>query len=235
MCDLKQDYVEDLRRISADAGVATFGVASMERMLEADAPKPAAKLKRFRYGISIGFRLSDALMETLVDGPNRQYAYHYRAVNRHLDQAVLLLTAKIQEHGYAAYPVPASQIIDWDENTGELSHIWVAYNAGLGWYGRNNLIIHPRWGARLRYATVLTDMPLPAGEPIARDCGDCYNCLNVCPAGAIGKSRAEYDLEKCRIQLCNFRNKRNIGHYICGICIKACPGTAHSGEKSDEN
>jgi len=224
MIETPKENFERLRKAAFERGAAVFGAASMLNLKKSELDTPAAELDRFPGAVSFGIRLSEAILDDLVDGPTRQYAYHYKIVNHALDSIGLVLTSMIQNRGYKAYPVPASQIIDWDANTGELSHKWIAYNAGLGWYGRNNLLVHPQYGARVRYATVLTDLPLETGSPLDIGCGDCYNCMEACPVGAIGRSRAEYNLEKCTAQVREFRNKRNLGHYICGLCIKACPG-----------
>ena len=220
--------LEHLRQAAWDRGANVFGAASMVNLTTEPHPPASPGLSRFPFAISVGIHLSDAIFEELVDGPTRQYTYHYKVVNYQLDSIGLILLTLIQEEGFNAYPVPASQVIEWDKNTGELSHKWIAYNAGLGWYGRNNLFINPKYGARVRYATVLTDMPLAAGNPMDKDCGDCYNCLKACPADAIGKSREDFDLEKCTAKIKEFRDKRDLGHYVCGLCIKACPGTRKS-------
>ncbi len=180
-------------------------------------------MARFPYAVCIGCRLSDSIIDSLVDGPSRLYAYHYRVVNRELDDMALRVTNAIQRMGYEACPVPSSQVIDWTRNLGHASHRWAAYHAGLGWYGLNNLIISPQHGARVRYVTVFTDAPLPAAEPLNRDCGDCRACIGACPVSAISERREDFDLAKCQEQLRFYRNTWNIGHHICGLCIKACP------------
>ncbi len=219
-----------LERTAMDGGACCFGVASVARMKSGSSELPAAKeLLDFPYALSIGLRLSDSILESLVDGPTRLYAYHYRTANRELDSIALRVTNEIQRLGYDAWPVPASQIIDWERSVGHASHRWAAYHAGVGWYGRNGLIVSPAYGARVRYVTVFTDIPLRAGEPLALDCGDCRACVAACPAGAIAERREAFDLAKCREQLRFYRNQWNIGHHICGLCIKACPGTRNPG------
>jgi epoxyqueuosine reductase len=228
-----KDAFSLLERVALDAGASSFGVASVEKMsLGSSIPPPAGEVAGFRHAVSIGCRLSDSIMDSLVDGPSRLYAYHYRIVNRELDAIALRVANAIQRMGYDACPIPASQIVDWESNVGHASHRWAAYHAGLGWYGRNNLIISPQYGARVRYVTVFTTLPLPEGQPLLRDCGDCRACIGVCPAGAIAETRADFELAKCQEQLRFFRNKSNIGHYICGLCIKACPGTRNTRESA---
>jgi epoxyqueuosine reductase len=221
-----------LEDVARAAGASSFGVASTERMKRTSStPPPLEELGRFSHVVCIGCRLSNAIMEQLEDGPTRLYAYHYRVVNKELDSIALRVVCEIQRMGYEACPVPSSQIIDWERNIGHASHRWAAYHAGLGWYGRNNLIISPEYGARVRYATVFTNMPLPEGKPLQEDCGDCRECIRVCPAGAIAERREDFDLKRCQEQLAFFRNKRNIGHHICGLCIKACPGKKSAPER----
>ncbi len=219
----KEDVFSFLERVALDAGACSFGVASVERMKSSspDLP-PVAELGNFGYAVCIGCRLCDHIIDSLVDGPTRLYAYHYRVVNRELDAMALRVANEIQRMGYQACPIPSSQITDWTQNVGHASHRWAAYHAGLGWYGRNNLIISPQHGARVRYVTVFTDMSLPEGEPSALDCGECRACIAVCPARAISEKREDFDLVKCEEQLRLYRNKWNVGHYICGLCIKAC-------------
>ena len=81
MTDLSQKNFEDLNRIASQLGAAVFGVASMENMSTEKLPDTARGLARFPYGVSMGIRLSDAIIDALVDGPTRQYAYHYRIIN----------------------------------------------------------------------------------------------------------------------------------------------------------
>ena len=220
----KQDNFNELAAIARRLGAAAFGVADVERMKADGLKPPIEELTQFSYGVSVGFRLSDALMETLIDGPTTTYRYHYRQVNAHLDRIALELTASVQAKGYDAFPVPSSHIVDWEQNTGHLSHKWVAHYAGLGWFGLNNLLVNPTYGSRMRYVTVMTNMPLTTGEPHKGSCGDCVDCLTACPIGAIGKTRDEFKLDLCTALLRKFRDEWKIGQQICGLCIKACKG-----------
>jgi epoxyqueuosine reductase QueG len=191
------------------------------------------------YAVSVGYRLSDPVMDSLVDRPTRTYQYHYRQVNLLIDHTLLLMLGKLHEFGYKGFPVPSSQIVNWEGGTGHLAHKVVASVAGLGWLGRNNLLVSPLYGARVRYGSLFTNAPLRltaqarqtpcvAGAEAAHssrfECGGCFACVSACPAGAIGKTRAEFDLEKCRQTLKGFEKSENIGSMICGLCIKACRG-----------
>jgi epoxyqueuosine reductase QueG len=183
------------------------------------------RFKNFSYAICIGYHLSKPIIENIKDKPTKEYFFHYRLVNSHLDNICLKITEFIQREDYSAYPVPASQIIDWEKQEGVISHKILAYNAGLGFRGRCNLLINPRYGARIRLASVLTDYPLEVDSPLNENefnCGDCKRCLEICPAGAIKENYKDFLLEKCKEQLKIFSKTENLSQYICGICVKAC-------------
>ena len=58
-----------------------------------------------------------------------------------------------------------------------------ATSAGLGWIGKNGLLISPDHGPRLSLATVLTDARLRPDEPIEHClCGECMLCIEHCPS-----------------------------------------------------
>ncbi len=180
--------------------------------------------ERLPFAISFGLVLSKGIMDTIVDGPHLLYLHHYRQLNYRLDMIAYLLSREIEKKGYVALPFAASQLIDWKNQKAHISHKHVGVVAGLGWIGRNNLLVHPVYGSHVRYNTVLTDMPLSAGGKPDRDCGTCMACVNECPAGAIKDEPSQFDHHGCYEMLTQFKNKRNLGHHICGICIKACRG-----------
>jgi len=74
-----------------------------------------------RSGVSMGVRLSDAVIDSLVDSPTLLYAWHYRRANLFLDRLAFEIPLYIQREGYSALPIAASQIIDWKGQTAHLS------------------------------------------------------------------------------------------------------------------
>ncbi len=180
--------------------------------------------KRYTYAISFGLLLSQGIVDTLLEGPNPLYLHHYRQLNYRLDMVAYLLGKEIEKRGHRALPFAASQLVDWRNQRAHISHKKVGEIAGLGWIGRNNLLVHPVFGSRLRYNTLLTDMPLVPDTPIQRGCEDCTTCIGRCPAQAIKEDPSMFDHQGCYDMLKKFRNERNLGHHICGICIAACRG-----------
>lgn len=203
-----------LQNLACKNGASIFGVARLDKEEEEKFGLP--------IGITIGVHLSEEIIRQIEDRPTKLYSYHYKQVNYLLDRIALLITDAIQKKKKKALPIPASQIIDWEGMKGSISHKKVAYLGGIGWIGRSSLLITEEFGAKVRLVTVLTDLELLCGKPKIRDCGECKNCISFCPAKAIKGSYEELDLKSCINQLEVFRKRDNIGHHICGICVKAC-------------
>ena len=208
----------------ADLDIDTFGVADMSLYGEEITGIGDLTVGELPFAVSFGIVLSRGILETLSDGPTQLYLHHYRQLNYRLDMIAYFLGRSIEREGFRAVPFAASQVVDWQRQRGHINHKKVGVMAGLGWVGRNNLLVHPVFGARVRYNTVLTDMPLEANTRLDEDCGSCMRCLEVCPAGAIRMEPSLFDHHGCYDMLSRFRKERNIGHHICGVCVKACGG-----------
>jgi len=205
-------------------GCSLFGVANLRVFPKEESLLSSGIFDQHPFAISIGYHLSDAILDDLEDRPTPLYFQHYQRVNILLDTVGLILTNAIQDLGYQAVAIPASQLLDWTTQRGHLSHKHVAQAAGIGWIGRNNLLVNERYGARIRLLTVLTNLPLRIGSPSLQNCGSCHACMTVCPAGAIRERREDFDHIRCYEQLKVFSKTLRFSHHICGICVKACQG-----------
>jgi epoxyqueuosine reductase QueG len=205
-------------------GVDVFGIGNMALYDRELVGINRSAVERLPFALSIGLVLSKGVLDTVLDGPNPLYLHHYRQLNYRLDMIGYLLSREIEKKGYKALPFAASQVIDWQNQKGHLSHKHIGVLSGVGWIGRNNLLIHPMYGAHVRYNTILTDMPLEAQGPLNIGCGECRACIDRCPAGAVKDEQSSFDHQGCYNMLTQFKNKRNLGHHICGICIEACKG-----------
>ncbi len=223
MDEEKENYSQ-LKEVALVLGASLFGVCDLSRLEGKILDLSPGVIKGLHRGISLAVRLSDKIIDSIEDRPSKLYYYHYRQINYFLDRIALGVTQFIQNRGWNALPIPSSQTIDWENRRGHLSHKEVAQQAGLGWIGRNNLLVNPDFGSRIRLVTVLTDFPILCDKTIEDGCGECADCLGVCPAGAIKDRVEDFDPLACFRQLDEFRRICKIGHHICGICVKACPG-----------
>jgi len=215
---------QEIRALARRYRLSACGVADLKRLCGRQPDVLGEVRGDFARAIVLGVRLHDAVLDGLADRPTPMYFHLYRQANYHLDRAAFELAGIAQSAGYAAVAIPASQVIGRNPMRGHLSHKLLGWAAGIGWIGRSSLLVHPDFGARLRYVSVLTDAPLQAGEPHRGSCGDCRQCIRLCPAGAIHESFEDFDLQACYNKLTEFRRMPGIGQHICGLCVKACPG-----------
>lgn len=105
--------------------------------------------------------------------------------------------------------------------------------AGIGFIGKNNMLIVPGHGSFCYLVEILTTAPLAPGlkRPIQEGCGDCEKCLEACPTGAL-KAPFLLDSRKCLSYL-TIESKSPIAPYMaqkmnrsffgCDVCQEACP------------
>ncbi len=213
-----------IKDLSLQWGGSLFGVADLHSLKRDEILLSPSLIQEHPFSISIGYHLSDSILEGIEHQPTPHYFHHYQRVNILLDTLGLIITSAIQQLGFRAMPIAASQIVDWKNQRGHVSHKHVARLAGLGWIGRNNLLVNETFGSRIRLVTLLTDLPLVTSLSRSKDCGSCRACLSVCPVGAISERPEDFDHLRCYEQLKHFSKTLHFSHQICGICVKACRG-----------
>jgi epoxyqueuosine reductase len=225
-------YTEKVKAAIVEMGADLVGVADLEplKTLRTDPPD---LLDSFSRAVSIAVQLPVAAFEMISDRPTPIYNSVYQTANRILDEIAFHAATLLQTDGSWSIPIPASQVLDREDWYGAISHKAVARMAGLGWIGKNLLLITPQYGSRVRLATVLTNDPLDVDTPLENRCGNCTFCRDACPVQAIkGVNTKDYyrdrdealSFSRCVDKLTGeFANLPEIGAPICGICIKACP------------
>jgi epoxyqueuosine reductase len=219
----KENY-ELLKSFALKEGASLFGVAETSAVKDKFHSLSPKALQGLDRAIAVAFHLSDRVLEDVVEGPTKLYFFHYQRVNMLLDELGLKINNFIQSQGWEALPIPASQLVDWEKQLAHVSHKHVAVQAGIGWIGRNNLLITPQFGARVRLITILTNMPLKADQPASFGCGDCYACLASCPSQSINEKPEAFDHMGCYHQIKALVKAAGISQNICGLCVKACRG-----------
>lgn len=105
-----------------------------------------------------------------------------------------------------------------------------AVRAGVGWWGKNSMVLAPGVGPWMLLGSVVTDAPLPRSQPMRRDCGSCQACLPACPTGAL-VAPGVLDARRCLAAWAQapgsippeYREAMGDRLYGCDDCIDACP------------
>jgi epoxyqueuosine reductase len=220
--DKEKNYLS-LKEFCEDKGADLFGIADISG-IKKDFVLSKGLIEKFDKAICLGVRLSETILSELQSIPTKLYFHHYKMVNASLDQLAFEAFRYIQKKDYLALPIPVSQVVDWKNLTAHLSHRQVGELAGLGWIGRNNLLVNKELGSMFRLVSILTDMPLKIDKPVKFGCGECRLCIQVCPAKAIGDDAQSFDRNKCFKKLKEFHDQHLVDQYICGVCVNACRG-----------
>ena len=148
-----------------------------------------------------------------------------------LEGIVTQLELTLQKHQAKYWIPPVAQ-----ENETELRALFsfktAAAHAGIGWFGKNDVIITERYGPRVRLSAVLIDEIFTSGQPITagRCPEDCTKCFEICPCGALKNRQWTMDTDRSEIidyQKCNRMRSafiRKLGRKnACGLCLAVCP------------
>jgi len=119
-----------------------------------------------------------------------------------------------------------------------------ALRAGLGWIGRNTLIINPRKGSFFFLAEIIIDVELDYDEPMTDYCGSCTKCVDACPTDAILGEGYVLDASKCisyaTIELKDeyipeaFSGQMEGWAFGCDICQDVCPWNRFSNPHEEK-
>jgi epoxyqueuosine reductase len=210
-----------------------YGTADLNGLID-------KKFGEFHFGISIGKRLNDNIIDDIINGPTIEYYNYYNQINIELAKIAENIKVEFKKANIDSIVIEPTFHTNskrfkkyLQTLTVDISHKMIATRAGLGWIGKTDLFISKDFGPRLRLISLLINRkPEVDSIPIEKSkCGNCKICVERCPPQAAnGKlwniqiHRDEFfDAHRCRKQCELAKKKLNIDGRICGICISVCP------------
>ncbi|PAU72902.1 tRNA epoxyqueuosine(34) reductase QueG [Vreelandella alkaliphila] len=162
--------------------------------------------------------------------PSRAYVSRYalgrdyhKLMRKRLAQLAKKIEQQVGAFGYRAF-VDSAPVMERA----------LAQKAGLGWFGKNAMLLNPKAGSLFFLGELYTDLPLPIDAPFTQEhCGSCSACRTACPTGAIVDDKV-VDSRKCISYLTielhgaiptEFRRAMGNRIYGCDDCQLVCPFT----------
>ncbi|PCI45960.1 MAG: tRNA epoxyqueuosine(34) reductase QueG [Moraxellaceae bacterium] len=156
---------------------------------------------------------------------------YHKLMRKRLKQLAQKIQQQIGEFGYRVFTDSAPVL----ERA-------LAEKSGLGWTGKNSLILNRHAGSYFFLGEIYTDLDLPVDQPTSAHCGSCTRCIDVCPTQAIVNSK-EIDSRRCISYLTieskgaipeQFRTAMGNRIYGCDDCQIFCPWNRYA-ELTQEN
>lgn len=124
------------------------------------------------------------------------------------------------------FPLEHKVMVD----TGALVDTAVARRAGIGFIGKNGLVISKEFGSYMYLGELITNLELETDSPVDYDCGDCTRCLTACPTSCLigdgsmdAKRCLSFQTQDKGMMALEFRKKIKTVIYGCDVCQIACP------------
>lgn len=185
---------------------------------------PASKNRGYSGALLIGIILSPGYISRLSK-ENIADCSEFSETESKTDKLAEWAADFIIAKGYKAFAQSERNLdlhgfYDEIKKTTPLPHKTIAVLTGLGWIGKNNLLVTTEYGSALCMSTVLTNAPLPTGNNpiVVPKCGKCTVCKDTCQTGAIHGAAWEMGVDRDLI----------VDVYHCNCCLKCladCPWT----------
>jgi len=218
----EMDYLKRHHELRANPANLLPGARSVVVVAQSYRPAPADE-KRYRN--------DDGTPHCRI----ARYAWgrdYHRVLREKLRDLVLTLRQALAEPFDSRICVDTAPIIERE----------VAAAAGIGWIGKNTMLLHPRLGSYIFLGEVVTTLELAPGQPMADRCGICTRCLHACPTRALHEPFA-MDAHRC-IAYLTIEHRGTVpaelaakmGDWVfgCDLCQEVCPFNqkASPGEES---
>ena len=214
----------EIKEKAVALGAEVCGIAGIESFAKAPAGfHPRDILPGAKCVIVFGKQFSKSVFAVKTNAP---YMLVRNKLLELVDEISVQLSYALESEGYTAVPIPSSEPYEyWDaqrrHGRGILSLKHAAQLAGLGYLGKNTLLINEKYGNRLWIGAVIADVQLAADPPNEGSCPDaCRICLDACPQSAL--DAITVDQMKCR-EICFSSTEGGGGLYACNLCRRECP------------
>ena len=237
----------DLEKTGLDNGLDAFGIAKADQFTKTLEILKARKEQGLHAGMNFTYRnpvrsttpamtMPDA--QSLIVGARSYWKTQEEAFDGSDPQGKVALYA--QENYYERLRKGLSAVADELESKGFKTIILIddnalvdreaAYQAGIGWYGKNANILIPKRGSWFVLGSILTNAAFEPNTPAKENCGPCTKCINACPTEAI-TSPGVIDSNRCLAWLVQspedfppeFREALGDKIYGCDDCQDVCP------------
>ena len=249
-----------IKKLAFSHGFEDVGIAKVERLTEEE--------QRLRKWLDNGYHASMSYMEQhfdkrldpalLVPDAKSVISLLY---NYHTEKSQVPDTYKVSKYAYGRdyhkvlkkklFKILDEIMLNTDcvnarvfvDSAPVMEKTW-AMKSGLGWIGKNTLLINPKKGSYYFLAEIILDIELEYDAPISGHCGTCTRCIEACPTGAIASEGYSLDASKC-ISFLTIENKEAIPDefdgkmsdfiFGCDICQQVCPWNrfAHTHNEPD--
>ena len=213
---------EQLKDVLYDCGADLVGIGDISKVENSD----------FNVGIAIAAALPKNVIIDLRTAPTKEYYDLYYSLNRKLNDIVTAGENYLLSLGYEAYAQTTDRVKINQDRATAIPHKTVATRAGLGWIGKNCLLVTSQYGPAVRISSLLTNAPLECNKAIdVSRCGECRVCVEHCPARALkgtlwntGVQREDIvNVEECyKKQNEIMYEHTGIEKDLCGKCFAMC-------------
>ena len=216
------NLTEELKNLLLTHGAGLVGIGNLKEIGECD----------YGTGIAVAVPVPGNIVRDLMEAPTKEYCDLYHTLNHSLNEIVMQGEKFLQERGFAAYAQTTDRVEIRSDRRTKLPHKTVATRAGLGWIGKNGLLVTEAFGPAVRISSLLTTAPLECDGPVNESmCGECSLCVDHCPAQALYGTLWEAGMPRERIvevEKCYQKQKEimyeatGIETDLCGKCFAVC-------------
>jgi epoxyqueuosine reductase QueG len=188
--------------------------------------RPTISLPSAQSVIVLGLHMIDPLLDLWLHAPASTGAGRY-ATGRAFEDEILRaisyrLVLFLYKQGIEAKVLPYGPDSE-DDQKGFIFLKGAGVLAGLGVIGKNNLLLNPTFGPRIRLRAIVVAETFPPSRVITENpwCKECDRCIRVCPVNALDGGK--YDREKCLTSPLHHRQLSPATELWCNRCSAVCP------------